>query len=120
MSTATQIGKALAKGYEVKRKIFLGAATTLKVLTGSQAPYTTTATYSTNWYLDKKEYSDLVAGKKYKLLKVADIEGTRLAQLKNATALQVGSVIYKFSMKESFIGAVPAYEFRLQATGEKV
>ena len=120
MSTATQIGKALAKSYEVKRKIFLGEAITLKVLTGSAVPYTTTATYSTNWYLDKKEYSDLVAGKKYKLLKVADLDGTRLAQMKAATAVQIGNVIYKFAMKESYVGAVPAYEFKLQPTGEQV
>lgn len=119
MSAATQIGKALAKGYDVKRKIFLGPIA-LKTLTGSQAPYTPTATYLTNWYLDKKEYSDLVAGKKYKLLKVADLDGTRLAKLKAATAMQIGSVVYKFTMKESYVGAVPAYEFKLQPTGEQV
>lgn len=120
MAVATQIGKALAKAYEVKRKIFLGADCSLKTLTGSQALYTTTATYTNNFYLDKKEYSDLVAGKKFKLLKVADLDGTRLAKLKAATALQVGNVVYKFYMKESFVGAVPAYEFKVQPTGEQV
>lgn len=120
MSTATQIGKALAKSYEVKRKIFLGSSTTLKVLTGSQAPYTTTATYLTNWYLDKKEYTELVTAKKFKLLKVADLDGTRLAQLKAMTAVRIGSVIYKVNSKESFVGAVPAYEFKIYPTGEHV
>lgn len=119
MSTATQIGKALAKAYDVKRKIFLGNIS-LKTQTGSQSPYTTTATYTNNWYLDKREYSDLVAGKKFKLLKVADLDGTRLAKFKAATAVQIGTVVYKFYMKESFVGAVPAYEFKLQPTGEQV
>lgn len=120
MAVADQIGKALAKAYEVKRKIFLGASSYLKTQTGSQAPYTTTATYTNNFYLDKKEYSDLVAGKKFKLLKVADLDGTRLAKLKAANVVEINGVVYKFYMKESFVGAVPAYEFKLQPTGEQV
>src|SRR5688572_30781984 len=119
MSTGTQIGKALAKGYEVKRKIFLGVSATLKTLTGS-GPYTLSATYSTNWYLSRYEYTEQVTGKKYKLLKVADLDGTRLAKLKAMTAIQVGTVIYKFHSKDSFVGTIPAYEFKVYPTGEQV
>lgn len=120
MSTATQIGKALAKGHDKLREIFLLPDITLKTLTGSGAPYTLTATYTNDWYLSKYEYTDMVSGKKFKWLRVEDLDGTRLAKLKTMTAVQIGTVVYKFFAKDSFIGAVPSYEFKVYPTGEQV
>jgi hypothetical protein len=91
----------------------------LKVLSGTDGSVVE-ATYTTGWWLDQKEYSDVVAGKKYKRLVVEDVEGCRLSVLRAATAMQVGDTRFKFAAKTSFIGSVPSYEFKLQPTGERV
>ena len=118
-SRGTRIGRALAKGHNKLASIFLDGEC-LKLLTGSTAPYTETAKYGDNWYLDKKEYWDMAAGKKFKRLVIDDVDGCRLEKLRTMTAVQVGDTVYKFVSKDSFIGSVPSYEFRLQATGERV
>lgn len=120
MSTATQIAKAFARGHNKLREIFVVEGATLKALSGSGAPYTTLDTYGNDWYLSKKEYSDIIAGKKYKYLRVEDLDGTRLVNLKKMTAVQIGPTIYKFFSKDSFIGSVPSYEFKIYPTGEQV
>lgn len=119
MSRGTKIARGYKRGHDALRKIFLEGIC-LKVLSGDQSAYVTEATYTDGWWLDQKEYSDVVAGKKFKRLVVDDIEGCRLQKLRNATAMQVGDTIFKFAAKTSFIGSVPSYEFRLQPTGERV
>jgi hypothetical protein len=34
--------------------------------------------------------------------------------------VRIKGTVFKFVGKDSFIGAVPSYEFKVQATGEKV
>lgn len=119
-SRGTKIGRALAKGHNKLRSVYFDSEC-LKLHVGSSGPWTSPiATYDDNWYLDKREYSDVVAGKKFKRLVIDDVEGCRLAALRRMTAVQVGDVVYKFVAKDSFIGSVPSYEFRLQPTGERV
>lgn len=119
-SKGTRIGKGLARAHTALRKVFFDTEC-LKVYEQAQGPYTTPAdVYVTGWYLDKKEYSDVVAGKKYKRLVVDDVDGCRLETLRTCTHFQVGDMVFKVNAKDSFIGSVPSYEFRLQPTGERV
>ena len=120
MNRGTRIGKAQARAHDRLRSIFLEGQC-LKIYAQDTGPYTTpTATYDTHWYLDKREYSDVIAGKKFKRLVIDDTEGRRLAKLKAMTAVQIGDTIYKFHAKDSFIGSVPTYEFKVYPTGEQV
>jgi hypothetical protein len=119
MSRGTKIARALSRSHDKLRSIFLEGVC-LKILTGSGAPYTTTATYADRFYLDKREYSDVIAGKKFKRLVIDDLDGCRLEKLKQMTAVQVGNIVYKFHGKDSFIGSVPSYEFKVYPTGEQV
>lgn len=119
MSRGTKIARALSRSHDKLRSVFLEGVC-LKILTGDQTAYTTTATYGDRWYLDKREYSDVIAGKKFKRLVIDDLDGCRLEKLKEMTAVQVGNTIYKFHAKDSFIGSVPSYEFKVYPTGEQV
>ena len=107
------------------RSVFLNGVC-LQVLSGDQQAYVPEATYDSHWYLDRREYSDLVANKKFILLKVADSEGCRLDKLRKATAMQVGNAQvgwtrFKFAVKPTLLsGMVPVYEFKLSPTGERV
>ena len=120
MSKGVRIARALSRGHDKLRGIFMEGVC-LKLYNVTEAPYTNPiATYTSRWYLDKHEYSDVVAGKKFKRLVVDDLEGCRLEKLREMTAVQIGDVVYKFVSKDSFVGSVPSYEFRLQPTGERV
>lgn len=119
MNRGTRIGRALARGHDRLRQIFLKDQC-LKVLTGDQQAYTVSATYDTHWYLDKREYSDVIAGKRFKRLVIDDVEGCRLAKLKVMTAVQIGDDIYTFHGKDSFVGAVPSYEFKVIHKGPRI
>ena len=119
MSKGTKIARALSRGHDKLRSIFLEGVC-IRMLTGSRSPYTTIATYDDHWYLDKREYSDVIAGKKFKRIVVDDLDGCRLPKLKEATAMQVGDTVFKFHAKDSFIGSVPSYEFKVYPTGERV
>ena len=120
-----KIARALGRSYDKLRSIFLNGVC-LQILSGDQQAYVTEATYDSHWYLDRREYSDLVANKKFILLKVADAEGCRLEKLRKATAVQVGNgqigwTRFKFAVKPTFLpGTVPNYEFKLSPTGERV
>lgn len=120
MDRSVRIAKALGRAHDKLRKTF-NQHQCLKVLTGDQnAGYTTEATYDTHWYLDKREFSDVIAGKKFKKVYVDDVEGCRLPILKAATAFQIGDVIFVFHGKDSFLGAVPSYEFKIYPLGERI
>ncbi len=119
MSRGTKIARAYGRAHDKLRSIFL-EGTCLKVLSGDQQSYVTLATYDSHWYLDKHEYSDVIAGKKYKRLVIEDVEGCRLVNLRAMTAVQVGDTRYKFHAKDSFVGSVPSYEFKIYPTGERV
>jgi hypothetical protein len=119
MTKGQRIAKGLGRAHDKLRSIFY-AGLTLKILSGDQNSYATEATYDTHWYLDKHEYSDLVAGKKYKLLVIEDVEGDRLAKLRKMTAVQIGDLRFKFAVKPTILGSVPVYEFKLSPTGERV
>ncbi len=119
-SRGTRIGRALARGHNKLRSIYFDGDC-LKLFDITAGPWENPlAEYADDWYLDKKEYSDVVAGKKYKRLVIDDLNGCRLSDLRRMTAVQVGDTVYKFVAKDSFIGSVPSYEFRLQPTGERV
>lgn len=113
-----RIAKAQARAHNTLRRIYLEGEC-LKVFSEADGQ-TLEKTYTTDWYLDNKEYSDVVAGKKYKRLVVEDLEGCRLPVLRNATAVQIGDLRFKFVAKPTFLGSVPSYEFRLSPTGERV
>lgn len=119
MDRGTRIARALAKGHDKLRQIFVQEQC-LKILTGDQQNYTTTATYDSHWYLDKREYSDVIAGKRYKRLVIDDVEGCRLPKLKAMTAVQIGDDVYTFHGKDSFVGAVPSYEFKVIHKGPRI
>jgi hypothetical protein len=115
----TKIARGPGRSYDKLRSIFLSGKC-LKILTGDQQAYVVVATYDSHWYLDRREYSDLVSGKKFKLLKVADVDGCRLEKLRVMTAVQIGDLRYKVVAKDDFVGSVPDYHFKLQPTGERV
>ena len=120
MSKGTKIARAYSRAHDKLRSIFMEGVC-LKVLSGDQHQ-TTLATYTSHWYLDKREYLEPVAGgvKRFKRLVIDDLEGCRLANLRNMTAVQVGDTVFKFHAKDSFLGSVPSYEFKVYPTGERV
>ena len=120
MNRPVRIAKALGRAHDRLRQVFVQEQC-LKVLTGDQnSGYTTIATYDTHWYLDKQEYSDVIAGKRFKKVWVDDVEGCRLPILKSATAFQIGDDIFTFHGKDSFMGAVPSYEFKVIHLGPRI
>lgn len=119
MSRGTKIARALSRSHDKLRSIYLEGVC-LKTLTGDQNNRSVSAIYSTHWYLDKREYSDVIAGKKFKRLVIDDLDGCRLPKLREMTAVQVGDTVFKFHAKDSFIGSVPSYEFKVYPTGERI
>ena len=120
MNRPVRIAKALGRAHDRLRRIF-NQQQCLKVLAGNQNDWgEPIATYDTHWYLDKQEYSDVIAGKRFKKVWVDDVEGCRLPILKSATAFQIGDDIFTFHGKDSFIGAVPSYEFKVIHLGPRI
>lgn len=119
MDRGTRIARALAKGHDKLRRIFVQEQC-LKLLTGDQQSYTELATYDTHWYLDRREYSDVIARKRYKRLVIDDVDGCRLSELKAMTAVQIGDEVFTFHGKDSFVGAVPSYEFKVLHAGPRI
>src|SRR5688572_26155902 len=116
MSVGTEIADAFGQAFDALRDIF-GPSGSLKILSGSQAAYTTLATYTTGWSFRREEYDDLKNGVKYRKLIVSDPDGTRKTHLKAMTAIQVDSVIHKNPGKDphlNFEGGVPTYTFKMQ------
>lgn len=118
MSRGTRIARALGRSHDKLRSIYLEGLC-LKVFSGDNGE-TLAATYTDGWYFDNKEYSDMVAGKKYKRVVVDDITGCRLPVLREATAVRIGDLKFKVVTKPTFLGSVPSYEFKLTPTGERV
>ncbi len=118
MNRGTRIAKALARSHDRLRTIFLSEQC-LKLLEGDQQAYTTTATFDSRWYLDKREYTEQVSGKKFKRLVIDDLDGSRLPKLKTMTAVEYSGTVYKFLAKDSFISAVPSYEFKVYPVGPR-
>ena len=120
MDRGQKIARGLGRGYDKLRTIFFSGVC-IRLYDVTTPPYTTPiATYDTGWYLDQREYNDLATGKKFKLLKVVDVDGCRLEKLRTMTAVKVGDTVFKFVSKDSFLGSVPVYQFKLQPTGERV
>lgn len=120
MDRGTRIARARARAHDKLRQIFLKDQC-LKVLSGDQNNWgTPLATYDSHWYLDRHEYSDMIAGKKYKRLVIDDVDGCRLQKLKDMTAVQIGDAVYGFHAKDSFLSAVPSYEFKIYPLGQRI
>lgn len=119
MDRSTRIARGIARAHDRLRQIFVQEQC-LKLLTGDQQSYSTIATYDSHWYLDKREYSDVAAGKRFKRLIIEDVEGCRLSKLKAMTAVQIGDDVYTFHGKDSFVGAVPSYEFKVIHAGPRI
>jgi hypothetical protein len=120
MDRPTRIARGLAKAHDRLRRLF-NQEQCIKLLAGDQNNWgTPIATYDSHWYLDKHEYSDVIAGKRYKRLVIDDVEGCRLAKLKSMTAVQIGDDIYTFHGKDSFVGSVPSYEFKVVHKGQRI
>ena len=120
-----RIARGLGRGFDKLRTVFLEGVC-LRVLSGDQNSPIVEATYDSHWYLDRREFSDLASGKKFKLLKVSDHEGCRLSVLRKATAVEIGNPQigyerFKFAVKPTFIpGQLPNYELKINPTGERV
>lgn len=119
MDRPTRIARGIARAHDRLRQIFVQEQC-LKLLTGDQQSYSTIATYDSHWYLDKREYSDVIAGVRFKRLVIDDVEGCRLSKLKTMTAVQIGDDVYTFHGKDSFVGAVPVYEFKVIHAGVRI
>lgn len=120
MDRGTRIAKAQARAHDRLRQIFLQEQC-IKLLAGDQNNWgDPIATYDSHWHLDRREYSDVIAGKRYKRLVIDDVEGCRLTKLKQMTAVQIGDDIYTFHGKDSFVGAVPSYEFKVIHAGPRI
>jgi hypothetical protein len=120
MSRGTRIARALGRSHDKLRSVSLEGEC-IRLYDVTAAPYTTPiAIYDSHWYLDKREYSELVTGKRYLLLKVADVDGCRLRKLRDMTAVRVGDMVFKVITKPNFVGSVPLWEFKLSPTGERV
>lgn len=120
MNRSVRIAKALGRAHDKLRQIFVQEQC-IKLLSGDQNNWgDPIATYDSHWYLDKREYSDVIAGKRYKKLIIDDVDGCRLSKLKAMTAVQIGDDIYTFHGKDSFVGAVPSYEFKVSHMGPRI
>ena len=119
MDRPTRIARGIARAHDRLRQIFVQEQC-LKILSGDQQSYKVEATYDSHWYLDKREYSDVIAGKRFKRLVIEDVEGCRLSKLKAMTAVQIGDDVYTFHGKDSFVGAVPSYEFKVVHLGQRI
>jgi len=120
MDRATRIARGIGRAHDRLRKLFVQEQC-LKLLAGDQNNWgEPIATYDSHWYLDKREYSDVIANKRYKRLVIEDVEGCRLSKLKAMTAVQIGDDIYTFHGKDSFVGAVPVYEFKVVHAGVRI
>src|ERR1044072_891461 len=101
MDRPTRIARGLARAHDRLRQIFVQEQCS-KLLSGDQndggEPI---ASYDSHWYLDRREYSDVIAGKRYKRLLIDDIEGCRLSKLKAMTAVQIADGVYTFLSKQS-------------------
>lgn len=119
-SRGTRIGKAYKRADDRLRSVFFDT-NCLKIYSQSTGPYITPVeSYDNGWFVDEEEFTDIVSGKKFKYLTIEDVTGCRLQTLRDMTHVQVQDVIYKVANKDSFIGSVPSYEFKLQPTGERV
>lgn len=120
MDRSTRIARGIGRAHDRLRQLF-NQEQCLKILEGDQNNWgEPIASYDSHWYLDKHEYSDIIAGKKFHKLYVDDVEGCRLPVLKRATAVQYGDLIYRFHGKDSFVGAVPSYEFKVYPVGQRI
>lgn len=119
MNRSIRIARAIARGHDRLRQLF-NQEQCLILLTGDQQSYTKIATYASHWYLDKREYPDLMAKVRYKRVVVEDVEGCRLQKLKQATAFQIGDDVYTFHAKDSFVEAIPSYEFKVIHAGPRI
>jgi len=120
MNRSTRIARAIGRAHDRLRPIFVQEQC-LKLLSGDQNNWgTPIAAYDSHWYLDKREYLDVSAGKRYKRLIIDDVEGCRLSKLRAMTAVQIGDDIYTFHGKDSFVGAVPVYEFKVVHAGVRI
>ncbi len=121
MSAQEDVTTASIAMFDTLREL-RGPSGSLKVLSGPQHA-TTEATYTDGWDFPRKEHLDVTTNKQYRRLLIADPDGTRKTKLVAATALKVGSVIYKNAAKDPNLalpGIVPVYEFRVYGTGERV
>lgn len=119
MDRGTRIARAIGRAHDRLRPIF-NREQCLKILSGDQQAYTVEASYDSHWYLDRREYLDVTAGKRFKRLRIEDVDGCRLSKLKTMTAVQIGDDIYTFHGKDSFVGGVPSYEFKIVHAGPRI
>ena len=124
MSVGKRIARAQSKAHNKLRRIFMEGAC-LKLYEGDQQTVdldTPMVTYTTDWYLDKREYPEVTGDQRkyFKRLVVDDLGGCRREQLRLATIVKVGDALYKFGKKDSLIGSVPSYEFKVYPTGQRV
>jgi hypothetical protein len=115
MSYADDVATSRAAGHNVSRQQSVNTDD-LVLLNGND----TLITLTDNWDLSRRDFQDFEGGPRYFKLYVEDLDGTRLSFLRNMTAVRIKGTVFKFVGKDSFIGAVPSYEFKVQATGEKV
>jgi hypothetical protein len=120
MAFGTNVARAKQRGHDIKRKLFLGADATLRLLKGDG---TILATLTNGWNLGRKEYTEIEDGSRYFKLYVDDLDGTRLPHLKAMVTVRIKGINFKFIGKDSSLairGTIPSYEFKVQAIGEQL
>lgn len=111
-------GRLKSRALDRKRKRKYGDQS-VKVLTGIKVPYTAAATYSDGWNL--KHIEDVTKGADYHKLFIMDLNGSREANLKKATAFSIAGYIYKRNAGDAPWpeGVIPLWTYRVQPTGER-
>lgn len=91
----------------------------VKVLTGIKVPYTVAATYSDGWNLE--HIADVTKSADYHKIFIMDLNGSRAAHLKKATAFSISGFIYTRNAGDAPwpTGVIPEWVYRVQPTGER-
>jgi hypothetical protein len=119
MAFGLNVGRALTRGHNVKRKLFLGKDVKLVLVKGNHGEMKL-AELSDGWHFDFREKYDPELGKRYYPLAIDDVEGERLGVLQQMVAVRLNGVFYKPIAKPTFEGTIPSYRFKMQEVGPQI
>lgn len=119
MAFGANIGRALTRGHDVRRKLYLGKDAKLILVRGNRGE-TKLAELSDGWHLDLREKYDPELGARYYPLAIDDLSGERLTVLRQMVGVKLNGVFYKTLGKPTFEGTIPSYRFRVQDMGPQI
>jgi hypothetical protein len=117
VSIPADISEAYGEFYDAWREVFFGDGP-LKIYEGAGAPYTLLDTYASGWRIVKQK--DIPTGKDVFKLELADLDGTRRAKMRKATAVEAEGVYYKRISSDPPFGDNKIWRYAVQPTGEQV